>query len=154
MRLWCGNIDIKIDYFINSLKYNFQSRKKSQVILPQNMNLWKPFGCLPFWERVVCMCAKLLQVCLSLCNPMDCSPPGSSLQGIIQARILEWVAISFPRESSQLKDQAHISLQLLHCRWMLYDWATWEAPLERISDHKKKLVFHKRIIYSHLHNNK
>ena len=36
----------------------------------------------------------------TLCNPMDCSPSGSSVHGIFQARILEWVAISFSRESS------------------------------------------------------
>ena len=37
------------------------------------------------------------QLFLTLCNPMDCSPPGSSAHGILQARILEWVAISFSR---------------------------------------------------------
>ena len=37
---------------------------------------------------VPCICAKLLQWCLTLCNPMDCSPPGSSVHGILQARIL------------------------------------------------------------------
>ena len=40
------------------------------------------------------------QQCPTLCNPMDCSPPNSSVHGISQARILEWVAISFPKESS------------------------------------------------------
>ena len=40
------------------------------------------------------------QMCLTLCNPMDCSPPGSSVHGILQARILEWVAISFSMGSS------------------------------------------------------
>ena len=45
------------------------------------------------------MCAKLLQSCLILCDPMDCSPPGSSVHGILQARILEWVAISHCRGS-------------------------------------------------------
>ena len=35
------------------------------------------------------------QSCLTLCNPMDCSPPGSTVHGILQARILEWAAISF-----------------------------------------------------------
>jgi len=39
--------------------------------------------------------AKLLQSCLTLCNPIDGSPPGSRIPGILQARILEWVAISF-----------------------------------------------------------
>ena len=41
------------------------------------------------------MCAKLLQLCLTLCDPMDCNQAGSSAHGILQARILEWVAISF-----------------------------------------------------------
>ena len=39
--------------------------------------------------------AKLLQSCLTLSDPMDCSPPGSSVHGIFQARVLEWVAIVF-----------------------------------------------------------
>ena len=43
------------------------------------------------------------------CDSMDCSPPGSSVHGISQARILEWVAISFSRASSQPRDQTHIS---------------------------------------------
>ena len=41
--------------------------------------------------------SEVTQSCLTLCNPMDCSPPGSSVHGILQARILEWVAISFSR---------------------------------------------------------
>ena len=41
---------------------------------------------------MVCRCAKLLQSCPILCDPMDCSPLGSSVHGILQARILEWVA--------------------------------------------------------------
>ena len=40
-----------------------------------------------------CLCAKSLQSCLTLCNPMDCSPPGFSVHGILQARIVEWVAM-------------------------------------------------------------
>ena len=43
----------------------------------------------------LCMHAKLLQSCLTLCYPMDCGPSGSSVQGILQGRILEWVGISF-----------------------------------------------------------
>ena len=41
------------------------------------------------------------QSCPTLCNPMDCSPPGFSVHGILQARILKWAAISFSRGSSQ-----------------------------------------------------
>ena len=47
------------------------------------------------------------QSCLTLCDPMDCSPPGSSVHGILQARILEWAAISFSRGSSQPKNRTH-----------------------------------------------
>ena len=42
-------------------------------------------------------CCLVAKLCLALCNPMDCSPPGFSVHGILQARILEWVAISFFR---------------------------------------------------------
>ena len=47
------------------------------------------------WEHIHYLPAKLLQSHPTLCNPMDCSPPGSSVQGILQARILEWVAMPF-----------------------------------------------------------
>ena len=45
--------------------------------------------------------SEVAQLCPALCNPMDCSPPGSSIHGILQARILEWVVISFSRGSSR-----------------------------------------------------
>ena len=49
------------------------------------------------------------QLCPTLCDPMDCSPPGPSVHEIFQARILEWVAISFSRGSSQPRDQTRVS---------------------------------------------
>ena len=49
------------------------------------------------------------QSCPTLCDPIDCSPPGSSVHGILQARILEWVAVSFPRGSSGPRDQTGTS---------------------------------------------
>ena len=48
--------------------------------------------------------SEVTQSCLTLCDPMDCSLPGSSLHRILQARVLEWVAISFSRGSSQPRD--------------------------------------------------
>ena len=45
------------------------------------------------------VCAKLLQSCLTPCDPMDCSPPGSSVHGILLLRILEWVAMASSRVS-------------------------------------------------------
>ena len=49
------------------------------------------------------------KLCPTLCNPMDCSPPGSSVHGILQARILEWVAIPFSRRSSWPRDRPRVS---------------------------------------------
>ena len=57
--------------------------------------------------------------CLTLCDPMDCSPPGSSVHGILQIRILEWVAISSSRGSPQPRDWT-CPLHPLHCRQILY----------------------------------
>ena len=47
--------------------------------------------------------------CLTLCNPMHCGPPGFFIRGISQARILEWIAVSFSRGSSPPRDQTYIS---------------------------------------------
>ena len=52
------------------------------------------------------------QSCPTLCNPMDCSPPGSSAYGIFQAIILEWVAITYSGGSSSFRDQNWVSLSL------------------------------------------
>ena len=62
-------------------------------------------------------CVIVTQSCLTLCNLMDGSPPGSSVHGILQGRILEWVAIPFPRGSSPTQGW---NLSLLHCRQILY----------------------------------
>ena len=57
----------------------------------------------------------LSQSCLTLCHPTDCSLPGSSVHGIFQARILEWVAISFSRRSSQPRDWTQVSCIVGRC---------------------------------------
>ena len=48
--------------------------------------------------------SEVAQLCLTLCDPMDCSLPGASVHGIFQAGVLEWLAISFSRRSSQPRD--------------------------------------------------
>ena len=53
--------------------------------------------------------SEVAQSCLTLCDPVDCSPPGSTVHGILQARILEWVAISFSRGSSRPRDRTQVS---------------------------------------------
>ena len=67
--------------------------------------------------------------CPTVCNPMDCSPPGSSIQGIFQAWILEWAAISFSRRSSQPRGWTHISCMSWISRWIFYHCTTWETPI-------------------------
>ena len=53
--------------------------------------------------------SEVAQLCPTLCDPMDCSLPGSSVHGILQARILEWFAISSSRGSSRPRDQTQVS---------------------------------------------
>ena len=55
------------------------------------------------------MKVKAAESCLTLCDPMDCSLPGSSVRGILQVKILEWVAIPFSKGSSQPRDQTQLS---------------------------------------------
>ena len=65
-----------------------------------------------------CCCCLVAKSCPTLCNPMDYSLPGSSVHGISQARILEWVAVSYSKGSSQSRDQTHISCigrRILYC---------------------------------------
>ena len=55
------------------------------------------------------MCVLVAQLCPTLCDPMDYSPPASSVHGILQARILEWIAIPSSRRSSQPRDWTQVS---------------------------------------------
>ena len=58
----------------------------------------------------VCCCCLLAQPCLTHCDPMDCSPPGSSVHGILQARTLEWVAMPSSKGSSQPRSPALLGI--------------------------------------------
>ena len=76
---------------------------------------------------LTCMSAKSPQLCLTLCDPMDCSPPGSSVQGILQARILEWAAIPSSRGFSWPRDRTCAAYVSCVGRLVLYHYATWEV---------------------------
>ena len=78
-----------------------------------------------FADRVMvreCMLSHLSHEMTELCDPMDDSPPGFSVQGVLQARILDWVAMPFCRGSSQPSDRTHVTLHLLH-------WQIFSLPL-------------------------
>ena len=100
-----------------------------------NYNVWGFFRYIKF-DLMVMLCfvhsesvfmtfeSKVTQLCSTLCNPMDCSLLGSSVHGIFQARILEWVAISFSMGFSQPRDWIWVS----HTAGRLFTaWATREA---------------------------
>ena len=90
------------------------------------------------------LCAKLLQSCPTLCDPMDCSPPGSSVHRILQARILEWVAMSFSRGSSWPRARTHISC--VSCIILFTTSTTREAPSLWYPPHLKV-----KVLVAHLH---
>ena len=77
----------------------------------------------------------MAQLCLSLCDPIDCSQPASSVHRILQAIILEWVAMPFFRESSLPRDWTCISCIGRH---IFYHRATWEAQPWYRGHFKKK----------------
>ena len=88
------------------------------IFLVKKWNLWEATVCV-----CVCVCACMCthtQLCLTLCNPMDYSPPGSSVHGVFQARILECIVISFSRGSFWPRDQTHVSCVSYIGRWVLY----------------------------------
>ena len=71
---------------------------------------------VPLWTGCCC----IAQSCLTLCDPMDCSPPGSSVHWILQARRLEWVAMPSFRGSSWPRGWTHVSYVSCTGRWVLY----------------------------------
>ena len=98
------------------------SRAMSVKVSPGGGTLGRkapPMTPLPhFCLRTECMRAQLLQLCPTLCDLMDCSPPGFSVHGISLASILEWVAMPSSKESSQPRDRTHVSYVSIG-RWIL-----------------------------------
>ena len=75
-------------------------------------------------HKLTSLCLLAAQSCLTLCDPVDCSPPGSSIHGILQARTLRWAAVSFSRGSFWSRNRIHV---FCTGRWVFYCWATREA---------------------------
>ena len=85
--------------------------------------------CTPCMHAMHAKHAKSLQLCPTLCDPMDCSLPGSSEHGILQVRILEWVAMPSSRGSSQPRGQILLSYVSCIGRQVLYHWNHLRSPL-------------------------
>ena len=80
---------------------------------------------MKFPFKSMCVCVHVCpQPCPTLCEPLICSPPGFFVHGILQARILEWVAIPFSKGSSRPRDRTCVSWI---GRQVPYHWVTWEA---------------------------
>ena len=75
------------------------------------------------------------QSCPTLCGPMGCNPPGSSVCGIFQARTLEWVTICYSRESSRPRDQTHASYVSCIGRQVLYHYCHLESFISNENAH-------------------
>ena len=88
----------------------------------------------------VCVCTHLVvQSCSTLCDPVDCSLPGFSVCGTLQARILEWVAVSSSRGPSRPRDRTLVSYVSCTGRQILYHYTTWEAFFDLFSSNFKSL---------------
>ena len=100
--------------------------------------------CLPGWvlrwphltRNTLHTCALVAQSCPTFCDPIDCSPPGSSIHGILQARMQEWVATPFSRRSSWPRDWTQVSHT---ASGFFNDWATGEAPAHLASPYRPPL---------------
>jgi len=114
---------IKVFFFF--FNHNVTIRKKS---LSNSI----PFYWLNYIDisshKLQLLCVCVLSHNWLFATPMDCSIPDSSVHGISQARILEWVAISFSRVSSWPKDQTHISCISCIGRWILYHPCHLRSP--------------------------
>ena len=104
--------------------------------------------------------AKLLQSCPAPCNPMDCSLPNSSVYGILQTRVLEWVAMVSSRGHSWPQDQTCVSWVSCIVGRFFTHWATWEAHicclylgkfLQSFPDYSASYLSNSWILYIYLH---
>ena len=119
----------------------FQKAHGGQDVLPCANGKGPGMSCttrvLKTWAQMKCVSHSVVS---TLCDPMDCSPPGSPVRGILQARILEWVAISFSRGSSWPRDWIQVSC-IAGRHFNL--WATREAELRwnMCKNEKERICF-------------
>ena len=103
--------DARRDPLEGEPEQSYGTREEFHVVIPQAFPEHLPcdlYGSASQRAECAVLCL-VTQSCLTLCNPMDNSPPGSSVHGIFQARILEWVVMSSSRGSSQPRDRTQVS---------------------------------------------
>ena len=120
--------NIKVSSSILSLKLRVSVAGKSYACSEWfcRLTLWKPCWHFMLWAYLCC--CLIAKWCSALCESMDCIPPGPSVRGMSQARILEWVAISFSRDLPDPGiEPGSLVSPVLAASWILYHWATKEA---------------------------
>ena len=129
--------------FLTVLEVNIQDPAASGFIVwwEQPSSLLQIVSFSFYWVRIqwraeqesklsddsACMCAKLLQSCPTLCNPMDYSPPDSSVHGILQAKIVEWLAMLLSRGSSWPRDKTQVTCVSDTAGWF-FTTKHWGSP--------------------------
>ena len=128
-------------YFNSFINNSYKLKKSRMINLRMDKNiLVYPCSVMP---------AKSLQLCLTLCDPVDCNPPGSPVHGILQESILKWVDIPFSMGSFWPKNRTHISWpgrQVIY-HWPIYIWSSLEIYVY-IS--RKKIDFLQHLYFRHL----
>ena len=115
----------KYFFFKNLFQHTSQKKTKNKLKSPQSLPCMQVY--FPPSERnCVCMSDPIF------CNPISYSPPDSTVHGILQARILEWVAVTSSSGSFQCRDQTHISYISCTGRQFLYHWSGFLFLLQRI----------------------
>ena len=109
--------------------YILQGKSLAMIFVYQKINALKKFFFLKIWPHCpICNLCVYIQSYSTLCHPVDCSPPGSSVHGIFQAWILEWVVISSSRGFSWPRDWTPVSCISCIGGRFFTSWATGEAP--------------------------
>ena len=128
LKLYCSIIDLQCCASFRCTAKRLATHTHISTLFLDSLSRWVVAECwIEFpvlYSRSLLCCWLVTKLHPALCDPMNYSPPGSSILAIFQSRILERVAISLSRRSSWPRDWTHVSCI---SRWLLYHWATKEA---------------------------
>ena len=129
---WTGKPGVLQSMGSQRVRHDWATELTDTPAFSQRYSLRKAVSIIPNHLEDVCVHAKLLQSCATLCDSVDCSPPGYSVCGILQARILKWVAMLSSRGSSWPRDQTRNCTSALVDKFFTLS-TTWEAAVLKIN---------------------